>query len=187
MSSSCSTLRRTKDLGPLSGTLLLLCLSLLPPIWSSPGRIAADTKSYLMIDPWSLMRSASSLWNPSIGLGTVTHQYIGYLFPMGTWWGIADLLSIPDWVTQRLWWGCLVACASIGAQHLGRSLGLTTRGALTVGIAYGWSPYLFTYISRISAILLPWAVFPWMIVVICRGLRDPRGWRAPAQFGFSCW
>ena len=183
MSSSFSTLRRTKDLGPLSGTLLLLCLSLLPPIWSSPGRIAADTKSYLMIDPWSLMRSASSLWNPSIGLGTVTHQYIGYLFPMGTWWGIADLLSIPDWVTQRLWWGCLVACASIGAQHLGRSLGLTQLGSFTVGLTYGWSPYVLAYISRISAILLPWAVFPLMIIVIRNGLHDSRRWRTPAQFG----
>jgi len=165
------------------GTLLLLCLSMLPPVWSNPGRIAADTKSYLMIDPWSLLGSASSLWNPSIGLGTVTHQYIGYLFPMGTWWGIADLLAIPDWFTQRLWWGCLVACASIGAQRLGRSLGLTQLGSFTVGLTYGWSPYVLAYISRISAILLPWAVFPLMIIVIRNGLHDSRRWRTPAQFG----
>ena len=79
-------------------------LVLLPPLWSAPGRIAADTKTYLSLDPGGLLAQAPRLWESDTGLGTVTHQTIGYLFPQGPWWWIADVLGIPDWITQRLWW-----------------------------------------------------------------------------------
>ena len=33
------------------------------------------------------------------------------------------------------------------------------------------SPYVLEYVARISAILLPWAGLPWMVVFVVRGLR----------------
>ncbi|MGB0822321.1 MAG: alpha-(1-_3)-arabinofuranosyltransferase domain-containing protein, partial [Ilumatobacteraceae bacterium] len=94
---------------------LLALVAFLPPLWSAPGKIAADTKSYLSINPWGLLQQATQLWDSSTGLGTVTHQTIGYLFPMGPWWAAADVAGIPDWLTQRLWWGALVFTALLGA------------------------------------------------------------------------
>ena len=45
------------------------------------------------------------MWDPSTGLGTVTHQTLGYLFPMGPYYWLMQTLGFPDWVAQRLWLG----------------------------------------------------------------------------------
>ncbi len=54
-----------------------------PLFVSSPGRVGADTKSYLYIDPGRLLRDARYLWDADVALGTVTHQTVGYLWPIG--------------------------------------------------------------------------------------------------------
>lgn len=158
-------------------------VAFLPPLWSAPGRIAADTKTYLSLDPSGLLRQATSLWEADTGLGTVTHQTIGYLFPQGPWWWLADLIGLPDWITQRLWWSTLIAVALFGAHRLARTLTprVDARAATITALAYGFSPYLFAYISRISAILLPWAVLPWLVLALRSGVTDTRRWRAPAR------
>ena len=158
-------------------------VAFLPPLWSAPGRIAADTKTYLSLDPSGLLGQATSLWEADTGLGTVTHQTIGYLFPQGPWWWIADVIGLPDWITQRLWWSTLIAVALFGAHRLARTLNpqVDSRAATITALAYGFSPYLFAYISRISAILLPWAVLPWLVLALRSGVTETRRWRAPAR------
>lgn len=156
---------------------------LLPPLWSAPGRVAADTKSYLSLDPGRLLAQAPRLWDAQTGLGTVTHQTIGYLFPQGPWWWVAGAFGVPDWLTQRLWWSALVASALFGMHRLARRLEMSPGAATIAALAYGFSPYLFVYVSRISAILLPWAVLPWMIIALRSALVDERRWRWPARFG----
>ena len=68
---------------------------------------------------------APSMWDPNIGLGTVTHQNIGYLFPMGPYYWLLDTLGVPDWIAQRLWLGTLVFFAGLGralpAAHVRRA------------------------------------------------------------------
>jgi arabinofuranan 3-O-arabinosyltransferase len=155
---------------------------LLPPLWSAPGRIAADTKTYLSLDPGGLLAQAPRLWEADTGLGTVTHQTIGYLVPQGPWWWVADRLGVPDWITQRLWWSLLVGLALFGAHRLARTVGSPARAATVTAVAYAFGPYLFAYISRISAILVPWAVLPWMILALRAGVRDGSRWRWPARF-----
>jgi hypothetical protein len=54
-----------------------------PLILTKPGMLADDTKQYLYLDPGRLLRSAVSMWDPSVAGGTVTHQNIGYLSPRG--------------------------------------------------------------------------------------------------------
>ena len=58
-------------------------LAYVPFLLSSPGRVRADTKQYLYLDPGRLLARAPYLWDPHVGFGTVSHQNIGYLFPMG--------------------------------------------------------------------------------------------------------
>ena len=55
--------------------------------------MSADTKTYLYLDPSKLLSRAWSMWDPSIGLGTVTHQNIGYLWPMGPFYWLLDTLG----------------------------------------------------------------------------------------------
>src|SRR4051812_24382086 len=58
-------------------------LAYVPLLLTHPGMIGADTKTYLYLDPAKLLSDAPYVWDSQIGLGTVTHQNIGYLFPMG--------------------------------------------------------------------------------------------------------
>ena len=85
------------------GALAAVCY--VPLLLTHPGQVGADTKSYLYLDPGRLLERAWSMWDPNIGLGTVTHQNIGYLFPMGPFYWVFEQLGVPDWVAQRLWLG----------------------------------------------------------------------------------
>ncbi|HEY6698077.1 MAG TPA: alpha-(1-_3)-arabinofuranosyltransferase family protein, partial [Acidimicrobiales bacterium] len=146
--------------------------------------MSADTKTYLYLDPAKLLSRAWSMWDPSIGLGTVTHQYVGFLWPTGPFFWLADLAGIPDWVTQRLWWGTIIFAAGAGVSYLVRTLGWRGPGVVVATFAYALSPYLLTLVARLSAILLPFAGLPWLVAFTIRTVRT-RGWRYPALFALT--
>ncbi|MEM1335191.1 MAG: alpha-(1-_3)-arabinofuranosyltransferase family protein, partial [Actinomycetota bacterium] len=152
-----------------------------PSLLTDPGRISADTKTYLSVDPGRLLADATSMWDPSVGAGTVPHQNIGYLFPLGPWYWSFDAVGIPDWIAQRVLWALLVLAASWGVCRLGRLLGWSPTMAGVAGFAYGFTPYVLNYLARISAILFPWAAMPWLIIIAIALVRRPR-WRTAAAF-----
>ena len=161
--------------------VVLAALAYVPILLTRPGMISADTKVYLTLDPGSLLTRAWSIWDPLVGAGTVTHQNIGYLFPLGPLYWLGDAAAVPDWLVQRLIWGTIVFAAASGAYHLGRRLHYAPAAAVVMALAYGFSPYLLAYLARISAILLPWAALPWLIMLAGAAVRSP-SWRAPARF-----
>ncbi|MEQ8841449.1 MAG: alpha-(1-_3)-arabinofuranosyltransferase family protein [Acidimicrobiales bacterium] len=152
-----------------------------PVVLSSPGVVGADTKTYLYLDPGGVLRDAASLWDSDVALGTVTHQNIGYLWPMGPFYWVFDTLGSPDWFAQRLWLGTLLFAAGAGVHFLLKTLDWQGRGMLVAVLAYELSPYLLDYSARISAVLLPWAGLPWMIALTIRAARS-QTWRHPAAF-----
>ncbi|HUF85539.1 MAG TPA: alpha-(1-_3)-arabinofuranosyltransferase family protein, partial [Acidimicrobiia bacterium] len=176
------------DLGSrrVLGYSLLALLAYVPALLTAPGKVAADTKQYLYLDPDRLLERAPSMWDPNIGMGTVTHQNIGYLFPMGPYYWLMEHLGFPDWVAQRVWLGSLLFFAGLGVLYLLRTLDVRGPGAVVAALAYMLSPYSLHYAARISVILLPWAGLPWLLALMIRALRHPRGqpggWRYPAAF-----
>ena len=172
--------RSTPWLGRI-GFLLLAALSYLPVLASAPGKVAADTKQYLYLDPSRLLERAWTMWDPNIGFGTVTHQNIGYLFPMGPFYWLFEAIGSPDWVAQRIWLGSIIFAAGLGMLFLFRTLGLRGAGAVVGALAFMLSPYSLDYAARISVLLLPWAGLPWLLGLLIRGLRHG-GWRHAAWF-----
>ncbi len=177
--------------------LVLAAATYLPLLLTRPGQVGADTKTYLYLDPGRLLHDAPFLWDPGIGLGTVTHQNIGYLWPMGPFYWTLDALGLPDWVAQRLWLATVLFAAGAGVLYLLRTLrwdvvparrspGGHVRtwwdlGMVVAALSYALSPYLLAYAARLSVILLPWAALPWLIALTVRSLRHG-GWRHPALF-----
>ena len=155
-----------------------------PLLASSPGLVGADTKTYLYLDPGRLMGQASVLWDADRALGTVTHQNISFLWPMGPFFWFFEALGAPDWVAQRLWVGTLLAAAGLGVRYLLRTLDFEGRGLLIAMLAYELSPYALNYSARISAVLLPWAGLGWLIGLTVRAGRTG-GWRHPALFALT--
>ncbi|MBV8462512.1 MAG: DUF3367 domain-containing protein, partial [Acidimicrobiales bacterium] len=161
--------------------LALGVIALVPMVASRPGVVSPDTKTYLYLDPGRYVRAAASLWNPDVGLGTVTHENIGYLLPMGPFFWVMAELHVPLWVAQRLWTAGLLTAAGTGALYLCRVLGLRGPGRFVTAVAFMYTPYVLQYSGRISVILLPWAGLPWMIAFVVRATRQG-GWRYPALF-----
>jgi hypothetical protein len=179
--------RSTETQGPpetpraAAGYVLLALLSYVPVLLTDTGKVAADTKTYLYLDPDRLLARAVSMWDPNVGMGTVTHQNIGYLFPMGPFYWVFQHLGVPDWVAQRLWLGSLLFAAAAGVLYLARALSLRGPGIVVAALMYAFSPYVLHYSSRISVILLPWAGLGWVLGFTIKALRDG-GWRYPALF-----
>ena len=168
----------------LRSCLPLVCAALvayLPLVFSSPGKVGADTKTYLYLDPSRLLAQAPSLWDSDFALGTVTHQTIGYLWPMGPYYWLAESLGSPDWLAQRVWLGSILFAAASGVFFLLKTLDWRGRGLLVAMLAYELSPYLLHYSARISVVLLPYAGLPWLLALTIRATRH-RGWRYPGLF-----
>jgi arabinofuranan 3-O-arabinosyltransferase len=160
----------------------LALVAYVPLLLTARGQISADTKAYLYLDPGRLLSRAGTLWDTHIAAGTVTHQNIGYLFPMGPYYWLCDAIGMPMWIAERLWFGSLLFAAGLGTVWMLRRLGLRGAGPAVAGFTYMLSPYLLAYFGRTSVILLPWAALPWLIGLTALALRE-RTWRAPAIIG----
>ncbi len=163
------------------GVLALAVVSYVPLLLTHVGKVGADTKQYLYLDPGQLMGRSVSMWDPGVGLGTVTHQNIGYLFPMGPYYWLMEAVGVPDWVAQRLWMGTILFAAGMGVRALFRSLAWTGPGRTVAMFAYAFSPYVLHYVYKHSVILLPFAALPWLLHFTIRAIRRG-GWRDPAWF-----
>ena len=164
----------------------LAALVYIPIGLSSRGVVGADTKTYLYLDPGRLLERAPTMWDPNVGLGTLTHQNIGYLFPIGPWYWAFDTLGAPDWFAQRMWLATILFAAGAGVLFLGRTLAWRGVAPIAAALLYMLSPYVLDYSARISVILLPWAALPWLVGLADRGLRAEGGrlarWKHPALF-----
>ena len=85
----------------------------------------------------------------------------------------------PDWVTHRLWLGTLFLAAGTGVLWAARKLGLGIAAAFAAAILYQLAPYVLPYVSRTSAMLLPWAGLGW-IVGLTVGAATSSRWRHAA-------
>ena len=144
------------------------------------GKVVADSKQLLFLDAGRLLARAPYLWDPSIGMGTVTHQNIGYLLPMGPWFWVTERLGLPIWLSQRLWLGTILFAGGAGVLFLARTLRWAGTGPLVAALAYALSPYVIQYSTHLSVLLLPFAGLPWLVAFAIRACDG--GWRWPAWF-----
>ena len=172
---------RLGRLRPWTAVGLLAAVCYVPLLLTHPGKVGADTKSYLYLDPDRLLGRAWSMWDPNVGLGTVPHQNIGYLWPMGPFYWTFEHLGVPDWIAQRLWLGSILFLAGLGVRYLMRTLGREGPGVAAAMFLYALSPYVLTLGARISALLLPFTALGWMLALTIRATRQ-RSWVHPAWF-----
>jgi arabinofuranan 3-O-arabinosyltransferase len=130
-----------------------------------PGMTTVDTKVDLAVNPVGWLEKALHLWNPVFTFGQVQNQAYGYLWPMGPFFAGGDLIGLPAWVTQRLWWAMLMCVAYTGVVALAGRLGMGTPTArIVAGIAFALSPRIMTELGNISVEAWPSAIAPWVLV-----------------------
>jgi hypothetical protein len=131
----------------LVDVVVLTATSIVPLLLGADGRLNADTKQYLYLDPGGLLRRALTLWDPVIAGGTVSHQQLGYLWPMGPFYWLMDVVGVPDWAAQRLWIGLIQLLAGLGALVLFRTLLTHHRAQLVGALADGLSPFVLGHVT----------------------------------------
>jgi len=168
-------------LRPVLDVAILASITLLPQLLGGRGRLNADTKQYLYLDPGDLLERARHLWDPAVGGGTVTHQAIGYLWPMGPYYWVTDQVGLAPWVAQRLWIGGIQLVAALGALALFRLLTERHPAQLVGAALYGLSPFVLGHVTGQSGLLLPFAALGWLVWAMARAV-ERGGWRWPAIF-----
>lgn len=172
-----------RPLPSAAAVAILAFVAYVPALFSSPGRMPADTKLYLYLDPGGLVGRAPSTFEPDQFAGWVPHQQITYLWPSGPWFWLFDVAGVPDWIAHRLWIGSIMFLAGWGVYWMTRQLGLRGSAALAAALCYELSPFLLPYISRTSLLLLPWAGLGWIVGLTVRATAraadgdHTEGWR----------
>src|SRR5436190_9932093 len=160
---------------------LLAALCYVPLLVTARGRVASDTRQAIYLDPAWFLSHVLSIWDPSRDLGTVAHQNVVLVFPMGVYYWLTHLLGFPMWIAQRLWLGSVLFGAALGVLYLARTLRWQGPGPVVAAVVYAMSPYVLQYGTRTSVLLLPWAALPWLVALTERSLRTG-GWRHAALF-----
>jgi arabinofuranan 3-O-arabinosyltransferase len=165
----------------LSPPAVLAIVAYIPNLLDSPGKLAADNKLYLFLDPLRFLRQVAFMWDPSGGLGTVTFQHVGYLLPLGPFYSFFYVIHVPAWVAQRIWTGSLLYFAGLGVYYFLKNLAYTNTTSFIASISYMLSPYSLQYLNRISDILLPYSALGWMMGLTLKATRSA-SWRYPLAF-----
>ncbi|MEU5898309.1 alpha-(1-_3)-arabinofuranosyltransferase [Streptomyces venezuelae] len=130
-----------------------------------PGRMTFDTKLGVAVDPWQFLSDLGQLWHDRGGFGGIQDQYVGYAFPMLPFYGLADLVQLPVWLAERLWFSLIVAVAFWGALRLAERLGIGSRHSRLLGaVVYALWPTFTVVIGSTSAAALPGAFLPWVLL-----------------------
>ena len=162
--------------------LLAFCLVLVVlPFVTGPGRIIADTKLDLAINPAGFLARALTLWDPQ-QFGQLQDQAAGYLFPMGPFFYLGKLAALQPWVIQRLWIGTLAVAAFLGTVRLAARLGIGSPWTrVAAGFAYAASPAGLALLGELSAEFLPAAMLPWILIPLVDAVHGGRRGRAAAR------
>jgi arabinofuranan 3-O-arabinosyltransferase len=151
---------------------LVAAISLALTFAQSPGKISPDTKLDLTANPLRFLARALSLWNSELPFGQAQNQAYGYLFPHGAFFLLGDVLGLPGWVTQRLWWALLLTVGFWGLLRLAEALGIGSPGSRVIAAAaFALSPRVLTTIGAISSETLPMMLAPWVLLPVVLALR----------------
>jgi arabinofuranan 3-O-arabinosyltransferase len=165
----------------------LLCCALLTLLTTAtrPGRIIADTKIDMALNPLGFLGRALHLWDIE-QFGQLQNQVSGYLFPMGPFYALGHVAGMPAWIVQRLWLATLLCTAFLGTRRLAGRLGIGTPGTRLIGaLAYALGPYGLASLGTNSSEYLPLAMLPWMVLPLVTAAHGGGRVRAAARSGLA--
>jgi arabinofuranan 3-O-arabinosyltransferase len=161
------------------GLLLVLVAIVFGNRWSE---ISPDWVPQLYLAPVKTFMAALSSWRAEPFLGQ-PNIHAG-LAPTAALISLIRLLGAPAWVAIRVFRILMLVAGGWGAMRLFDRLGGGSSGPVgrvTVAVAYAANPFVIVAGSWMPT-LLPYALFPWLLLALDHSIRDPKAWRWPAGF-----
>jgi arabinofuranan 3-O-arabinosyltransferase len=161
---------------PIRFAELIVCAGLVVISFiQDPGRIASDTKLDIAINPTFFLKNSLHLWDPLQAFGSIPYQAYGYFFPMGPFFMLGHILTIPPWVSQRIWLSAILVAAFMGLTKLASQLNIgTNRSRLLAGVVYALAPCVVS-LGAVTAYILPIAALPWVMIPLVASSQTSRG------------
>ena len=150
------------------------------------GRIAHDTRLDLLLEPQRFLGGTWHLWDAAADMGRLQNQAVGYLFPMGPFLLLGDVLGVPAWITERLWIAALLGAAFWGLTRLADELRIGSPPArLVAGLSYALSPFFLTRVGNTSVFVQGGALLPWALLPLVQGARRGSPRRSAMRSGVA--
>ena len=159
-----------------AGGLVVPTLLLIASVLQSPGKVTFDTDLGLALNPTHLLHRSLHLWSAENGFGGVGDQTYGFLFPVGPFFALGDLLGLPPWLVQRLWMAVVLIAAYEGARRLVRRMvSPSVLVSVLGGLGWALSTRMLTVVGPFSSEALTVALTPWLLLPLVLYLeRDLR-------------
>jgi arabinofuranan 3-O-arabinosyltransferase len=137
-----------------------------------PGKVVHETRLDVAFAPLPFMAQTWHLWQSAVDMGRVQNQAVGYLFPMGPFFAVGQLLHLPTWLIQRAWISALLVLAFWGAARLADEWHIGKPWTRLVGAAgYALGPLFLARAGTTSAFVMGGAFLPWVLIPLVRGTR----------------
>ncbi len=151
----------------------------------SPGQTAPDTKLDLTANPLRFLARAANLWNSDLPFGQAQNQAYGYLFPHGAFFLLGDVVGLPGWVTQRLWWALLLVVGFWGILRVAEALGIGSTSSRVIAgdrvrpVAADADDDRRDLVGDAPLMLAPWVLLP--VILALRGQGNSCACSPPAR------
>lgn len=143
----------------------------------------SDQRIELITAPGRFLSQVGDVWSSTIDLGHIqTSQFVGYLFPMGSFFALGDAAGIPVWIVQRFWIAGILALGAWGVLRLVERLfpSRSQSAGFIAGLIFITGPFITIGLNRGTSWLLAAALLPWLLLWTSKGIANPRGWVAPS-------
>ena len=152
---------------------------------SSRGYFTPDIKPEVYLNPLRRLSYDLSAWqpDPQLGLG----NYNNGLAPVSAVMALLHAVGLSAELMARLLRLTLLGLGAWGSVRLYRAVAGSAdvpAGRLTMAAVFLFNPYAVVGGATL-AVLLPYCVFPWQLLVLIRALQAGGGWKWPAAFALT--
>ncbi|MDP9343272.1 MAG: alpha-(1-_3)-arabinofuranosyltransferase [Actinomycetota bacterium] len=165
-----------------AGLAALVVVAVFANSW---GSFTPDTEPQLYYAPGRTLIQSLFAWKASPFLGQGNFQT--GLAPVAAAIYVIRALGASPWVAVRIWRALLLILAGWGAaKFYDRLAGDRGRpvGRIAAAVLYVANPYVIVS-GASTPVLLPYALFPWMMLAFSRSVDRPRSWKWPAAFALA--